>query len=95
MGEYKSTAFYHEKEDLFRDDDELVLMQILMDTSDRNETRKALQSHISKQTNKKSMLCPQKQLRLNEFSRDIINGIVWDEVRERKVHPKVLFRMGL
>ena len=52
-------------------------------------------SHITKQTNKKSMLCPQKVLRLNEFSRDIINGIIWDEVRERKIHPKVLFRMGL
>ena len=41
------------------------------------------------------MLCPQKILRLNEFSRDIINGIIWDEVKERKVHPKVLFRMNM
>ena len=95
LGEYKSTAFYHEKEDLFRDDDELVLMQILMDTSDRHETKKALQNHITKQLNKKSMLSPQKVLRMNDFSRDIVNGIIWDEVKERKVHPKVLFRMGL
>jgi len=42
LGDYVSTAFYHEKEDLFRDDDELVLMQILMDTSDRTEAKKAL-----------------------------------------------------
>ena len=70
-------------------------MQILMDTSEKDETKKALQNHISKQTNKKSMLCPQKVLRLNEFSRDIINGIIWDEVREKKVHPNVLSKMGL
>lgn len=70
-------------------------MQILMDTSDRNETKKALQSIITKQTNKKSMLCPQKVLRMNEFSRDIVNGIIWDEIRERKIHPKVLFKMGM
>ena len=80
---------------MFRDDDELVLMQILMDTSDRNETKKALKSHISKQMNKKSMLSPQKILRLNQFSRDIVNGIIWDEVKEHKVHPQVLFRMDL
>jgi len=41
------------------------------------------------------MLCPQKVLRMNEFSRDIVNGIIWDEVRERKTHPGVLFKMGL
>ena len=41
------------------------------------------------------MLCPHKVLRINEFSRDIINGIIWDEVRDKKVHPKVLFKMGL
>ena len=80
---------------MFRDDDELIYWQILMDTSDRNETKQAMMSHITKQTNQKSMLCPQKVLRLNEFSRDIINGIIWDEVRERKIHPKVLFKMGL
>ena len=33
------------------------------------------------------MLCPDKVLRINEFSRDIINGIIWDDVRDRKVHP--------
>ena len=41
------------------------------------------------------MLCPDKVLRINEFSRDIINGIIWDDVRDRKVHPNVLFKMGL
>ena len=66
-----------------------------MDTSERNETVKAMKQHVSKQTNKKSMLCPHKVLRINEFSRDIINGIIWDEVRDKKVHPKVLFKMGL
>ena len=32
---------------------------------------------------------------MNEFSRDIVNGIIWDEVKARKTHPSVLFRLGL
>ena len=30
IGSYKSTQFFHEQDELFQDDDELVLMQILM-----------------------------------------------------------------
>jgi hypothetical protein len=41
------------------------------------------------------MLCPQKVLRMNEFSRDIINGIIWDQIKEKKTHPAVLFKMGM
>lgn len=41
------------------------------------------------------MLCPHKKLRMNEFSRDIVNGIIWDEVKEKKTHPSVLYKMGL
>ena len=95
LGEYQSIIFQHEKEDLFEDDDELVMMQILMDTCARTEHKSAAKSHISKQKNKKMMLCPQKVLRMNEFARDIVNGIIWDEVRARKVHSKALFKMGL
>lgn len=58
LGNYKSTQFYHEQDEFFQDDDDLVLMQILMDTSDRVESKKAVEKHISKVTNKKSMLCP-------------------------------------
>ena len=32
---------------------------------------------------------------MNEFARDILNGIIWDDVRSKKVHPKVLFKMGI
>ena len=66
----------------------------MMDTSERQLTEQAIQEHISKLTNKKSMLCPQKILRMNEFARDILNGIIWDEIRSRKVHPNALFKMG-
>ena len=41
------------------------------------------------------MLCPQKVLRMNEFSRDIINGIIWDQIKEKKTHPTVLFKIGM
>ena len=94
LGDYKSNLFLHEKDELFDSDDELVHMQVLMDTSERNETVKAMKQHVTKTTNKKSMLCPHKVLRMNDFSRDIINGIIWDDIRNRKVHPKVLVKMG-
>ena len=41
------------------------------------------------------MLCPQKVLRMDEFARDIVNGIIWDEVRDRKIATKALFKMGV
>ena len=105
LGEYKSVLFKHEQEDLFDDDDELIELSngmktslieimIMMDTSERQLTEQAIQEHISKLTNKKSMLCPQKILRMNEFARDILNGIIWDDIRSRKVHPNALFKMG-
>ena len=31
---------------------------------------------------------------MNEFARDILNGIIWDEIKNRKVHPNALFKMG-
>ena len=37
-----------EREELFDSDDELVHMQVLMDTSERNETVKAMKQHVSK-----------------------------------------------
>ena len=65
-----------------------------MDTCARTETKIAAKAHISKHKNKKIMLCPQKALRMDEFARDIVNGIIWDEVRERKVNSKALMKMG-
>ena len=69
LGDYKSVLFKHESEDLFDDDDELIELSngmktslieimIMMDTSERQLTEQAIQEHISKLTNKKSMLCP-------------------------------------
>lgn len=79
----------------FNDDDELILMSILMDTSEHKELKEAIKMHVSKQTNKKSMFCPSKQLRMSQFARDIVNGIIWDDIKEEKVHPKVLFKINL
>ena len=64
-----------------------------MDTCERHETKAASEAHVSKQVNKKSMLCPQKVLRMNEFARDVVNGIIWDEIKQKKVSPAVLFAM--
>ena len=36
----------------------LIEIMIMMDTSERQLTEQAIQEHISKLTNKKSMLCP-------------------------------------
>ena len=41
LGQYQSLVFQHDNVDLFQDDDELVLMQIKMDTDDRQQTKKA------------------------------------------------------
>lgn len=41
------------------------------------------------------MLCPAKEIRMNDFARDIVNGIIWDDIREHKVHPKVLFKLKM
>ena len=32
---------------------------------------------------------------MDEFARDIVNGIIWDGVRTGKVHTKALFKMGV
>ena len=48
LGEYQSAKFHHEKEDLFDDDDELVMMQILMDSCARHEFKTASNKHVSK-----------------------------------------------
>lgn len=66
-----------------------------MDDCAKTENMAAAKIHISKQKNKKNMLCPQKVLRMDEFARDIVNGIIWDEVRSGKVHTKALFKMGV
>lgn len=66
-----------------------------MDTSENKEIKEAIKMHVTKQTNKKSMFCPSKQLRMSDFARDIVNGIIWDDIKEEKVHPKVLFKINL
>ena len=92
LGEYKSKKFLVEEmgADMFQDDDELLLMQVLMDESDRKEITEALKAHVAKQQNAKVMLCPQRQLRLSDFARDVVDGIIWDNIKEQKVHPRVL-----
>ena len=80
---------------MFTDDDELSLLQILMDTSDSKEMKDAMKLHITMAQNEKLMYCPQRVIKMNDFARDIVHGIVWDHIREKKVHPKVLFTMGL
>ena len=40
------------------------------------------------------MLCPQRVLRLSDFARDVIDGIIWQDIKERKVHPRVLYKMS-
>lgn len=64
-----------------------------MDTSEQNEIHDAMKAHVSKRNNPKAMLCPDKVLRLSDFARDIVDGIIWDDVKSGKVHPKVLFKM--
>lgn len=39
------------------------------------------------------MFCPQKELRLSDFARDLVDGIIWDNIKEEKVHPRVLCKM--
>lgn len=31
---------------------------------------------------------------MNEFARDVVNGIIWDEIKQQKVSPSVLFAMA-
>ena len=64
-----------------------------MDTSERKEIADAIKAHVSKQQNRKAMLCPQRELHLSDFARDIVDGMIWDHVKEHKVHPRVLFKM--
>jgi len=58
LGQYESLILQQDNVDLFQDDDELVLMQIKMDTDDRQQTKIASKKHLSKHCNYKSMLCP-------------------------------------
>lgn len=69
-------------------------MQVLMDTSDRKETLAAIKAHVSQHKNRKVMLCPQRKIRLSDFARDVVDGIIWDGVKEHKVHPRVLYKMS-
>lgn len=94
LGQYQSSAFAHQKENVFDDDDEMILMEILMDESARMVSKDASKQHMSKQKNNKAMLCPQKVLRMDEFARDIVNGIIWDGVKQKKVNPQAIFKMG-
>ena len=85
----------HEKmENNFLDDDDLTYLSVLMDTSENKEIVEAIKAHVSKQQNRKVMLCPNRLLRMSDFARDVVDGIIWDEVRERKVHPRVLIKMS-
>ena len=59
------------------------------------ELELASKQYVSKQNNSKTMFCPQKQIRMSEFARNIVNGLIWDDIKEEKVHPKVLYKMGL
>ena len=52
-----------------------------------------MKAHVSKHKNHKQMLCPQRQLRLSDFARDVVDGIIWDGVKEHKVHPRALSKM--
>ena len=58
LGEYKSTRFLHERENLFDDDDEILMMQIVMDENERGDMQKAVKSYVKQHANKKQMLCP-------------------------------------
>ena len=96
LGPYKSKKFLADEmaDGQFKDDDELLLMQVLMDTSDRKEMKEAIKNAVSKLTNRKAMLCPQRVLRLSDFAKDVVDGIIWADIKERKVHPRVLYKMS-
>lgn len=32
-------------------------------------------------------------MRISDFARDIVDGIIWDDIKDHKVHPRVLFKM--
>ena len=36
------------------------------------------------------MLSPEKHLKVNEFARNLVNGIIFQEVKEDKIRPEVL-----
>ena len=58
LGEYRSKKNMLEEDYPFRDDDDLLLLQVQMDTSDRKEMIDAIKAHVSKHSNRKFMLCP-------------------------------------
>ena len=45
---------------------------------------------IDEQSNQKTMLSPQKSLKVNAFARDLVNGIIMQEIQEDKVQEDVL-----
>ena len=87
MGTFVPEKQHADRKNNFYDDDELIFLQIIMDSSERQDIDDAIKNYISKQNNSKTMYCPHKHLQISEFARDIVNGMIWDDIKDEKVHP--------
>ena len=95
IGVFTGKLQYEEIKNL-RDSEEdeigrLIMEQAVKHDDDRQQQMKNAQNALTKEHfNERSMLAPQKNLTMNYFARTLTNGIIWHDIKDKKVHPKVL-----